>query len=190
MNEGILIDIDGTICDSRVPISFLNGEKDTNNFPIYYRLCSLVTPYKNIIEDICTKCYGNVNGNLTIKDITLVFLTGRTAERHVMNDTMEFIEQNFGNMFKFSQIKADFYFRPINYHCSSREYKLAKFTALKNLYDFSHIYEDEFLNVGMFNEYKQDNCKVHWVKNPYNFALESQGEVTNNVSSDIIIHQI
>ena len=184
----ILIDIDGTICDSRYPISYLNGERDTNNFTTYYRTLDVVTPITSVIEDIKSLA------TLEKTPVTLVFLTGRTAESHVMYSTMQFVEKYFGEFLQsWTNITADFYFRPINLHGASLDYKNDKFKMLKTLYNFVHIYEDELSNVQMFLDGIQENCKVHYIRSSYDFALEKQDPealTTLTHNSCLVIHDI
>jgi len=190
-NEALLIDIDGTICDSSIAMNYLNGNKDRNNFEVYYRLLDLVKPHQEVIDSIINNCRSkNTKGFYDgFKDITLVFLTGRNAERHVMQYTLEFVEEAFKLPLRNSNVKADFYFRPINNHVNTTEYKTQKFQMLKTLYDFTHIYEDEPKNVQMFSDLKQESCLVHWVKNSYNYSLELMEEPIT-VPKGVHIHLI
>lgn len=195
LKKAILIDLDGTVCDSRIPISYLNGERDTDNYDVYFRILDKVTPNKSIITSIienCTVIGGDRADNWqdNFADITLVFLTSRNAGYYSMMHTMKFVEENFKLPLSSENVKADFYFRPINYHCPSLQYKMEKFSILKNMYHFVHIYEDEFPNVEMFYKHKQEKCLVHWVKNSYNFALTDISQKISLPLDKIIIHKI
>lgn len=188
MKNAILIDIDGTCCDSRYPISYLNGERDTNNFETYYRTLDLVQPILPVIYDIKSKVLQVAPDSVEYQDITLVFLTGRTAQIDAVNSTMKFVQEYFLNGITNSKVKVDFYFRPINYHIPALDYKTEKFEMLKSLYNFTHIYEDELSNVKMFNANKQEGCIVHWVRGSYNYALEQQ--TTEEPPANVVVHSV
>ena len=188
MNKlGILIDLDGTVCDSKYAISYLNGERDTNNYETYYRTLDKSEPNIQVVDHIIHRTKTILRNNNSEIPVTLVFLTGRTAEIHAVNSSLAFINRYFVEALNNPKVHYDFYFRPINYHSPSIEYKVEKFKILKELYNFTDIYEDELTNVCMFHEHRQEGCLVHWVKNSYDFALENQ---VTTVPEGIVIHEL
>lgn len=182
MRNAFLLDIDGTICNSQYPISYLNGERETNNYKTYYRLLDVVTPIEPVIELVHSEVAK------TIGDLTLVVLTGRSAERHAIDSTLEFMGKYYDSLLEDTRISIDYYFRPLNLHCPSVQYKREKFIMLQQMYNFLQIYEDEASNVNMFHALKPSNCIIHHIVSSYDFSLEAQ-EIAKKDTS-IITHHI
>lgn len=184
--NAFLVDIDGTLCDSKFPISFLNGEKDTANYQVYYRTLDIVKPIEKVIFDLYHNIKQFITDTNNEEDLTIVFLTGRTAQIDAVYSTLEFLNKELPYLMNTDRIFSDFYFRPLNYHIDALTYKTEKFEMLKNMYNFLHIYEDEPSNIQMFEAKKQEGCIVHWVTGEYNYALEAQNIFTPSEDTEII----